>query len=250
MGTVKLKSIERKQIDSLVQLFLSHIDTFDVIIANLRREILSKKTLATNIHSLKTRVKDPESLRDKLERKLREAKARNRPLSINPRNLFANINDLGGLKILHLHTGQIEDIDSELRRLFRDHSYKLIEGPIARTWDDESRRHFSKIGIRTIKSASLYTSIHYVIRTNTSARYTCEVQVRTLMEEVWGEVDHSINYPHRIGSIACQEQILALARATSACSRLVDAVFRSHAEYVALSATSSRGQPPRGAKPN
>ncbi len=234
MSAVKLRRIERKEIDSLVELFQSHIETFDVIMANLRREILGRKALATKIHSLRSRVKDPEHLRDKLERKLREAKAKRRPISINAGNLFANINDLGGLRIIHLHTGQIEEIDSELRRLFRDHSYKLIEGPIARTWDDESRKYFSKIGIRTIKSDSLYTSIHYVIRTNTSTRYTCEIQVRTLMEEVWGEVDHSINYPHRTGSIACQEQILALARATSACSRLVDAIFRSHSEHVLL----------------
>jgi hypothetical protein len=45
------------------------------------------------------------------------------------------------------------------------------------------------------------------------------------MEEVWGEVDHSINYPHPAKSVACREQIRALARATSSATRLVDSIF-------------------------
>jgi ppGpp synthetase/RelA/SpoT-type nucleotidyltranferase len=51
------------------------------------------------------------------------------------------------------------------------------------------------------------------------------------MEEVWGEVDHTINYPHKSNSLPCREQIKALARATSTCSRLVDSIFASHNDY-------------------
>lgn len=51
------------------------------------------------------------------------------------------------------------------------------------------------------------------------------------MEEVWGEVDHSINYPHKTESLPCREQIKALARATSSCSRLVDSIFTSFDDY-------------------
>ena len=50
--------------------------------------------------------------------------------------------------------------------------------------------------IDTETSDTLYTSVHYVIESNSRTRITCEVQVRTLSEEVWGEVDHKINYPH------------------------------------------------------
>jgi putative GTP pyrophosphokinase len=45
------------------------------------------------------------------------------------------------------------------------------------------------------------------------------------MEEVWGEVDHKVNYPHESKSVACVEQIKALARSTSAATRLVDSIF-------------------------
>jgi ppGpp synthetase/RelA/SpoT-type nucleotidyltranferase len=73
--------------------------------------------------------------------------------------------------------------------------------------------------------------VHYVIKPRKKTRYTCEIQVRTLMEEVWGEVNHSLNYPHETKSLACREQIAALARTTSASTRLVDAIFRSHADF-------------------
>jgi ppGpp synthetase/RelA/SpoT-type nucleotidyltranferase len=50
------------------------------------------------------------------------------------------------------------------------------------------------------------------------------------MEEVWGEVDHAINYPHRNESVACREQIRALARSTSSATRLVDSIFATVAD--------------------
>jgi putative GTP pyrophosphokinase len=53
------------------------------------------------------------------------------------------------------------------------------------------------------------------------------------MEEVWGEVDHKFNYPHPSKSLACREQIRALARATSAATRLVDAIFATSADFEA-----------------
>jgi putative GTP pyrophosphokinase len=132
---------------------------------------------------------------------------------------------------LHLYTQQAEEIDKGLRALFDEQLYTVVEGPTARTWDDESRSYFKSVNIKTKKSPSMYTSVHYVIKPRKKTQYTCEIQVRTLMEEVWGEVDHTINYPHKTRSLACREQIATLARATSASSRLVDSIFRSHADF-------------------
>ena len=80
-------------------------------------------------------------------------------------------------------------------------------------------------GINTRKSPSMYTSVHYVIGSASRTTMTAEIQVRTLMEEVWGEVDHSMNYPHPSDSLACREQLKVLARVTSSASRLVDSIF-------------------------
>ena len=87
----------------------------------------------------------------------------------------------------------------------------LLEGPVAKTWDDEYREYFAALNIGIESSANMYTSIHYVVQPNSRLEITCEIQVRTLMEEVWGEVDHSINYPVKSDSRSCREQIKVLA---------------------------------------
>src|SRR4051794_24208556 len=78
-------------------------------------ELLTDKGngLVKHVHSFRWRMKEPEHLRDKLERKLAEAKAKNRRFGITEKNLFVKINDLVGLRILHLHTRQIAHIDAE-----------------------------------------------------------------------------------------------------------------------------------------
>ena len=73
----------------------------------------------------------------------------------------------------------------------------------------------------------MYTSIHYVLGSNSVTRTTCEIQVRTLAEELWGEVDHAMNYPKESNIQTCREQIKVLARVTSSCSRLVDSIYRA-----------------------
>jgi len=77
----------------------------------------------------------------------------------------------------------------------------------------------------------MYTSVHYVIASGSMRTVACEIQVRTLMEEVWGEVDHMINYPHQTPHLPCREQIRALARVTSSATRLVDSIFATD-EYM------------------
>jgi len=231
MKALTLTKAEKTRIRELVAHYTLNRETFDTFLQGLRAQVLGSRRLRPFLHSLNWRSKDPRHLNDKLRRKFLEARKRGRPLAITKQNLFLKINDLAGLRLLHLHTRQFEAINQGLRELFKEESYRVIEGPTARTWDDESRAFFAKLKVSTQRSPSLYTSVHYVIRPN--VRYTCEIQVRTLMEEVWGEVDHIVNYPHRTNSVACREQIAALARATSTCSRLVDSIFRSHEIHTA-----------------
>ena len=71
-----------------------------------------------DVHSLKHRVKEPSHLRDKLVRKLVAAKSEGTAFDITPENLFGKVNDLAGLRILHLHTMQIRTIHENLTDLF------------------------------------------------------------------------------------------------------------------------------------
>jgi ppGpp synthetase/RelA/SpoT-type nucleotidyltranferase len=112
-----------------------------------------------------------------------------------------------------------------------EQKYRLVEGPIANIWDNETQVYFKRLGFKTRLRETLYTSVHYVIELNTASRVRCELQVRTLADEVWGEVSHTVDYPKPTKSIACKEQLKVLARVTSGCTRLVDSIFRSRQEF-------------------
>ena len=102
--------------------------------------------------------------------------------------------------------------------------------------------HFGllKREFETLVKESYYTSIHYIVKPNERLDVSCEIQVRTLFEEIWGEIDHILNYPEPTASVACDEQLRVLSRLIGAGSRLGDAIFRSHREYLE-SAVHARG---------
>jgi len=225
---IKVTKTEKDLIERLVAHYAANQAFLGVWLNQLSEAILGSPRLMAHVHSTKSRLKKPEHLEDKLIRKLKDAKAKNRKFTISEKNLLYRINDLVGFRILHLHTEQIVSIDRELRAVLDQYRLPLYEIPRARTWDDESRDFFQKCGIKTVKSPTMYTSVHYVVESNSSTRATCEIQVRTLAEELWGEVDHTMNYPHECAVISCREQIKVLARVTSSCSRLVDSIFKSY----------------------
>lgn len=214
-----------KRLNVLVDSYSSHTEHVTLFRNQLLLALTSSAKLSALIHSLRSRIKDPEHLREKLERKLAECRSKREGFEIRPENLLLKINDLVGIRILHLHTRQISQIDTVLKEIFKENQYSLIEGPFARTWDDESREYFKECKIDTQGSPSMYTSVHYVIESVSRTKVTAEIQVRTLSEEVWGEVNHSMNYPHPSDSLPCREQLKVLARVTSSATRLVDSIF-------------------------
>src|SRR5207249_2310276 len=103
------------------------------------------------------------------------------------------------------HTSQMKEIHAALLTVLSEERYKVVAGPVAHTWDDEYRSYFRELGMKTTSRPTMYTSVHYIVQPATTL--TCELQVRTLVEEVWGEVSHSIDYPVPTRSIACKEQL-------------------------------------------
>lgn len=225
---------ERRHIDKLVAHFVAHKHLLNKFLAQVLSSLIETHDLIAIAHSIRHRIKDPKHLKYKLLRKLSNAREKQTPFEIfeiTKDNLFTRITDLVGVRILHLNTRQIEKIDTILKAIFVEQQLALFEGPFARTWDDELRAFFRKLGIEPQDSKTMYTSVHYVVSSKSQTTITCEIQVRTLMEEVWGEVDHTFNYPYPSKSLACREQILALARATSSATRLVDSIFASAGDF-------------------
>src|SRR5260370_29161357 len=174
------------------------------------------------IHTIKRRMKDIDHLRDKILRK----SSNEDPVTAT--NVFAKITDIAGIRILHLHQRQFTKIHEHITRQIARGDWAYHERPIALTWDPESREFFEGHNLQVEVRSSFYTSIHYVVKPRPDSILTCEVQVRTLFEEIWGEIDHTINYPTKTENIACAEQLRVLARFVAAGSRLADSIFKTH----------------------
>jgi ppGpp synthetase/RelA/SpoT-type nucleotidyltranferase len=230
MAEVQLLSVDEAMLDDLVAHYVADLDGFERLLSALRAQVIDHADLQRLTHSARWRVKEPDHLRQKLARKLREEKAAGKAFTITRQNLFEKINDLAGMRLLHLHSTQFPEINAKLLALLDENFYSVIEGPVARIWDDEYEAYYQSIGVNTTKNPRMYTSVHYVVQPNTKTKRTVEIQVRTLAEELWGEVDHAINYPIESPRRACREQIKVLARLTSSCSRLVDSIFFTHRE--------------------
>jgi putative GTP pyrophosphokinase len=175
------------------------------------------------IHSIKSRLKDPHHLRDKIIRKQKEG------VFVTTENLFSTINDLIGVRVLHLYQDQFPLIHSELLSFIKEGDWSFMEEPKAMTWDPESEQMYKKLKIKTELRDSYYTSVHYVVMPNNKNPnpICCEIQVRTLFEEIWGEIDHSLNYPHPTTDVACKEQLRVLSKLVSTGTRLADSIFRT-----------------------
>lgn len=173
------------------------------------------------IHSTKSRLKSVDHLREKIGRKLSEGRC------INPDSLLQVVTDLAGVRILHLFQSDIESIHRVIHRKVDAGDWHFHERPKALTWDPETVPFFEGLGLDVQSRETAYTSVHYVVRPRSDSPLSCEIQVRTLFEEIWGEVDHRINYPAKTDSIAAREQLRVLSKIVGAGSRLLDSIERT-----------------------
>jgi ppGpp synthetase/RelA/SpoT-type nucleotidyltranferase len=172
------------------------------------------------VHSFKSRLKDKEHLRAKIVRKNANG------AGIDAENLFSLVTDLAGVRVLHLFQEGFGAIDNVIRQKIAQEDWVLRERAKAYTWDPEAASYFGSFDLDVSQKPTSYTSVHYLVSPRPGSPICCEVQVRTLFEEIWGEVDHRINYPTPTTSIACREQIQVLSKIVGAGSRLLDALQR------------------------
>lgn len=208
-------------LESLKEKYIFEQPEFD----DLRQRVVSyferNPKAAPFVHSVKSRLKDPQHLAKKIERNW----SADNP--INVENLFSRITDLAGVRVLLLHQLQFGNVKQAIDSRIERKEWFLVEAPKAYTWDPEAKAYFENLGIEVHTKESFYTSVHYLVRGNNDSPVCCEIQVRTLFEEIWGEVDHTFNYPSKSNNQVCRDQIMVLAKLIGAGSRLVDSIFSS-----------------------
>ncbi len=160
-------------------------------------------------HSYSGRVKDPYHLIEKIIRKRSTNGTKYGDMLVS--DYYKYITDLIGCRILLVYKKDWKSVHNYLTELFPNDpsqyidinhfasSYDkatasisqpyIVEPPVAhmRLGDPEIYQNKLKV-----QSNHYYRSLHYVLR---YGAYYVEIQVRTLFEEAWGEVDHDVLYP-------------------------------------------------------
>lgn len=211
-----------EELQKLLDFYMRHRDDFELFRKQVADFFLISRRFNEHplpvVHSIKTRIKDIEHLREKIKRKWGDT-------PFTPENIFSRITDIAGVRVIHLHSKQFEKIHQGIQSRIDEGYWSLHEPPVAYSWDPEATAYFQSLGLNAITRESYYTSIHYVVKPQPGAFLTCEIQVRTLFEEAWGEIDHSLNYPNPTNSLACREQLRVLAKLASTGTRLADSIF-------------------------
>ncbi len=145
------------------------------------------------VHSINYRLKDPEHLMSKIVRKRLE----NPEAPIDLDNYQDRITDLIGIRALHLFKEDWIRIHRYLQA-----NWELAGQPVAYVREGDSERILefyreNECGVEF--HAFGYRSVHYSLATSPNRRrYVIEMQVRTLFEEAWGEIDHTVRYPYNL----------------------------------------------------
>ncbi|GMA99087.1 RelA/SpoT domain-containing protein [Pelosinus sp. IPA-1] len=152
-------------------------------------------TLRTHpkIHFVKSRVKESERLIEKIIRKTPSRKeSYGKDFQFTVENYKEEITDLIGIRAIHIFKEDWDDIHN-----FITTTWKVMEITAnVREGDDTQRFEDLKIKINSRKSG--YRSVHYLIEFfPTNQKVIAEIQVRTIFEEGYGEIDHQLRYSHK-----------------------------------------------------
>ncbi|MDP3539577.1 MAG: hypothetical protein Q8S26_12845 [Azonexus sp.] len=146
-----------------------------------------------HVHSVRWRVKNSEHLVEKIIRK--RAESNEKYTDISAENYFEIVTDLVGIRVLHLFKEDCFSIHLDLTS-----QWDPIETPVSyiRTGDrDELISQFNESGFEIKEHPAGYRSVHYVFSSQPMKRkVVTEVQVRTIFEEGWSEIDHTVRYPN------------------------------------------------------
>lgn len=188
----------------------------------LRNEFVKKYFLnreaETGLQSYRSRCKSTEHVIEKIIRKRNDNYLKY--AGLNKDNYWKYLTDLIGVRGLLLYREDWITFHQYILRQINNDSSKYVE-----RWEEDYvgsetalfMAEAPKVHIRSgdyyqiyedwfpmhcILDQKHYRSIHYIV--NYKGAYI-EVQIRTLLEEGWGEIDHDIIYPHERGNAMLEE---------------------------------------------
>ena len=145
-----------------------------------------------HVHSVKTRAKDSEHLIEKIIRKTQDRREKyGDDFKFTVDNYQDEITDLLGIRVIHIFKEDWEEIHDFITKMWN------VNEIVANVREGDNTKKFEELGITVRSRISGYRSVHYVIESYpTNQKIIAEIQVRTIFEEGYGEIDHQLRYSH------------------------------------------------------
>jgi putative GTP pyrophosphokinase len=179
-----------------------------------------QRAAPTPVYRYRTRIKRPESIVDKVERK-----PTTYPDGLTS-STITTMYDVLGVRIVAFFLSDLPAIHrwittQEVLEVYPD------EAPVAYMPSDLHRK-LGLTGLTQAEKESGYHSLHYIVRLQSSdldQRPWFELQVRTLLEDAWAEIEHALGYkPQRRTSFAVRDQFSVLSKSLTALDEHFDFV--------------------------
>lgn len=148
----------------------------------------SRRPIPSPIQRTRTRIKRPESVVDKILRK-----PDSYPDGLTAASVRRMNDTLGGRVIVHFMSN-LALIDGEIRRC-EDLDISPDNPPTA-YFDGRRAARLGLDRLQRLDKDSGYTSLHYIVRfrSGVGERPWLELQLRTMAEDLWAEVEHVLGY--------------------------------------------------------
>ena len=217
----KKTGLQYEELKEIQADYASKFQMYDDAGANLVRILLR----FDSIHSVKYRVKDSEHLLEKIIRK----KISKPSTDITLANYAEKIQDLIGIRIMHLFKSDWPVIHEKLKD-----NFKFVQKPEANLREGDSKDYFKGSGCK-IKTHDLgYRSVHYIIKTEPTLKaLLAEIQVRTILEEAWSEIDHKVRYPYNLDNSLLNQYLRIFNRLAGSADEMDDYVLSLNNDFIA-----------------
>ncbi|MBA3010431.1 MAG: RelA/SpoT domain-containing protein [Proteobacteria bacterium] len=205
--------MRKRQKEAILVAFLREKEKYEklaeYIVQFIRDDPSSPKE---NLHTILYRIKEKKRLIEKIDEENKRVGDGVSPIS--QKNFQAKIDDLLGIRLICLRLSDIDRVKAYLGLLADEKIIRFIRNP------DHKRSFVLPVDPgETIPEGlhlrySGYSSIHYQIALGENSdapdelkKLQVEFQLRTILEEAWGEIDHKYRYAFSRSGVALPEHI-------------------------------------------
>lgn len=186
---------------------------YTLLVPQLEKEaeyIVSKLIDLSSAHSVRRRVKKPKHLIEKIIRKGKKYVEK----GVSVATYKQIVTDLIGIRVLHLFKDDWKNIHHEIMGLWEIRETPQIN---IRRGDYnvlQLQESISDMNCEIVVRDHGYRSVHYLIGVPITKKdeVLVEIQVRTVFEEAWSEIDHLMRYPYDVDNPVMTEYLAIFNR--------------------------------------